>query len=75
MVKNLPANAGRARDKGSIPGSGRSPWRRKWQPTLVFLPGECHGQRSLVGDGPQGRTASDTTKRQHTDTQCKNRLY
>ena len=25
------------------------PWRRKWQPTLVFLPGEYHGQRSLVG--------------------------
>ena len=36
MVKNLPANAGVA---GSIPGSGRSPWRRKWQPTPVFLLG------------------------------------
>ena len=28
---------------------GKIPWRRKWQPTLVFLPGESHGQRSLVG--------------------------
>ena len=28
---------------------GKIPWRRKWQPTLVFLPGEFHGQRSLVG--------------------------
>ena len=28
------------------------PWRRKWQPTLVFLPGEFHGQRSLVGYSP-----------------------
>ena len=28
---------------------GEIPWRRKWQPTLVFLPGESHGQRSLVG--------------------------
>ena len=28
---------------------GLIPWRRKWQPTLVFLPGESHGQRSLVG--------------------------
>ena len=37
-----------AEDPGSIPGSGRSPWRREWQPTLVFLP-EFHGQRSLVG--------------------------
>ena len=29
-----------------MPGS--SPWRRKWQPTPVFLPGKSHGQRSLV---------------------------
>ena len=28
---------------------GKIPWRRKWQPTPVFLPGESHGQRSLVG--------------------------
>ena len=46
MVKNLPANGG---DVGSIPGLGRSPWRRKWQPTPVFLPGKSHGQRSLGG--------------------------
>ena len=31
-------------------------WRRKWQPTLVFLPGESHGQRSLAGYSPWGRT-------------------
>ena len=30
-------------------------WRRKWQPTPVFLPGESHGQRSLAGYGPEGR--------------------
>ena len=30
------------------------PWRRKWQPTPVFLPGESHGQRSLVGYTPWG---------------------
>ena len=30
------------------------PWRRKWQPTPVFLPGECHGQRSLVDYSPWG---------------------
>ena len=35
MVKNPPANLG---DTGSIPGWGRFPWRRKWQPTPVFLP-------------------------------------
>ena len=30
-------------------------WRRKWQPAPVFLPGECHGQRSLAGYSPWGR--------------------
>ena len=40
-------------------------WRRKWQPTLVLLPGESHGQRSLVGYSPQGRKESDTTERLH----------
>jgi len=29
-------------------------WRRKWQPTPVFLPGESHGQRSLTGYSPWG---------------------
>ena len=37
-------------------------WRRKWQPTPVFLPGESHGQRSLVGCRLWGRTESDTTE-------------
>ena len=39
-------------DVGSIPGSGRFPWRSKWQPTPEFLPGESHGQRSLAGYSP-----------------------
>ena len=30
-------------------GVGKIPWRRKWHPTLVFLPGESHGWRSLAG--------------------------
>ena len=33
---------------------GKIPWRRAWQPTPVFLPGESHGQRSLVGYNPWG---------------------
>ena len=37
-------------------------WRRKWQPTPVFLPGESHGQRSLVGCRLRGRTKSDMTE-------------
>ena len=46
VVKNTLANAGDARDTGSIPGSGRSPGRGHGN-TPVFLPGESHGQRSL----------------------------
>ena len=38
------------------------PWRRKWKPTTVFLPGEFHGQRSLVGYSPCGQNESDTTE-------------
>ena len=47
MVKTPPAKAGDIRDAGSIPG-WKVPRRRAWQPTLVFLPGEPHGQRSLA---------------------------
>ena len=46
-------------------GVGKIPWRRKWQPTPVLLPGESHGWRSLVGYSPQGRKESDTTERIH----------
>ena len=37
-------------------------WRRAWQPTPVFLPGESHGQRSLAGYSPRGHTESDMTE-------------
>ena len=47
VVKNLPANAGDMRH-GFDPWVGRIPWRRARQPTPIFLPGESHGQRSLV---------------------------
>ena len=49
MVKNPPANAGDLRDTGFDPWVRKIPWRRKWQPIPVFLPGEYHGQRSWVG--------------------------
>ena len=61
-VKVSAWNAG---DPGSIPGSGKIPWRRKWQPTPVLLPGESHGGRSLVGYSPWGRKELDTTERLH----------
>ena len=63
MVKNLPANAGDLRDVGSIPGVGKIPWRRAWQPTPVFLLGESHGQRSLAGYSPWGCKELDTTEK------------
>ena len=40
---------------GFDPWVRKVPWRRKWQPTPVFLPGKPHGQRSLVGYSPWGR--------------------
>ena len=47
--KEPACNAG---DPSMIPGSERFPWRREWLLTLVFLPVESHGQRSLVGYSP-----------------------
>ena len=38
-----------------VPSPGKIPWRRKWQPSPVFLPGKFHGQRSLTGYNPWGR--------------------
>ena len=51
MIKILPANAGVIRH-GFSPWIGKIPWRRAQQPTPVFLPGESHGQKSLVGYSP-----------------------
>ena len=54
VVKNLPADAGDARDVGSIPGLGRFPWNKARHPMPVFLPGKPHAKRSLVGYSPWG---------------------
>ena len=62
VLKSPPANAGDARDTGSIPGSGRSPGERKWQPTPVFLPEISHGQRSLAGYSPWSLKEWDMTE-------------
>ena len=66
MVKNLPAMQEIQLD----PWVGKIPWGRKWQPTLVFLSGRFHGQRSLAGYSPWGHTESDTTEQltHHTHT-------
>ena len=56
MVKNLPA--------GSIPGFEKIPWRRAWQPTPAFLP----GQRSLADYSPWDCKESDMTEQLSTKT-------
>ena len=61
LVKNPSAKAGDVGDVGSIPG------RTVWHPTPVFLPGESHGQRSLVDYSPWGPKEWDVTgATQHT---------
>ena len=54
-MKYPPDNAGDMRDAGSIPGLGRSPGGGHGNPLQYFLPGESHGQRSMVGYSPWGR--------------------
>ena len=51
-MTNLPANAGDSGDFEFSLWVGKIPWRRKWQPTPVFVPGKSHGQRGLVGCSP-----------------------
>ena len=55
----------RCRQLGFSPQVGTIPWRRKWHPTPVFLPGGSHGQRGLVGYRPWGRRESDTAEHKH----------
>ena len=51
MVKNLPVNAGNIMDV-DFRKIRKIPWSIKWQPTLVFLPEESHGQRILASYSP-----------------------
>ena len=62
VVKNPFGNAGDIKRFRFDPWVGRFPWRRKWQPTPVFLPGEPLEQRSLVGYHPWGCKVWDTTE-------------
>jgi len=49
-------------EAGFDPWAGKILWRREWQLTAVFLPGESHGQRSLVGYSPWARKELDMTE-------------
>ena len=62
MVKSPPA----MQETWVISLVRKIPWRRAWHPTLVFLPGESHGQSSLGGYSPWGGKESDTTERLST---------
>ena len=64
VVRNLPASARDTGDASSVP------WRRKWQPTPVFLPEKSHGQRSLVGYSAWGHKELDMTDQLSTHA-CK----
>ena len=57
MVQNPPA----MQRPGLDPWVGEIPWRREWLPTPIFLSGESHGQRSLVGYYPWSHKELDTT--------------
>ena len=59
VSKESACNAG---DGGFDPWVGKIPWRKEWQPIPAFLPGKCHGQRSLAGFSPLGRKGLDVTK-------------
>ena len=67
-IKGLPRWLGdkeptcQCRRPGFDPWVGKIPWRRKWQPTPVFLPGKSHGWRSLEGYSPQHHKESDATE-------------
>ena len=61
MVKHLPT----MREMWFDPWVGKIPWRRKWQPTPVLLPGKSNGRRILVGYSSWGHKESDITEQFH----------
>ena len=67
VVKNPPAQTGDIRDRID-PWMGKIPWSRKWQPTPVVLPGESHGERSLVGFDLHVHTRTSTHAHTHIHT-------
>ena len=61
-LKKKKKNHLQCRRTGSDLWLRKIPWRRDWLPTPVFLPGEFHGQKSLVGYNPWGHKELDTTE-------------
>ena len=65
MVKSIYLQCGRPRFN---PWVGKISWRRKWQPTPVFLPGKSHGRRNMVGYSPWGHRVGHDWLRDFTFT-------
>ena len=64
---NCPCSRGKRHE--FVPWSRKLPWRREWLPTPVFLPGEYHGQRSLMGYSSQVAKSWTLLKQLSTNTQ------
>ena len=73
--KEHACNAGDTGDAGLIPGSGRSPGGGAWQLIPVFLPGEFHGQRRLVGYGLYDCKESDMTEATEHEKKKENKVF
>ena len=58
----MPTIQDTCRKHGFNPWVKKMPWRRKWQPTPIFLPVKSHGEKSLVGYRPKGSKESDMTE-------------
>ena len=72
LVTQMVESTCNAGDLGLIPELGNTPWRRKWQPTPVFLPGKSHGWSSLAGYSPWGCKELDMTEQlTHKDKKTK----
>ena len=65
--KELACQCRRHRSRGFDLWARKIPWRRKWQPTPVFLPGKSHGQKSLVGYSPWDRKGLTRLSDSHTN--------
>ena len=74
VVKNPPANTGNTRDSFH-PWVGKIRWRKKWQPTPVFLPEKFHGQRKLADYSPWHHKKWDVTETEPKGDNCFTMLH